>query len=511
MRKLVAACLMALAVFPASRSFAVGPVVIFVPMPPPDVVPNPIIGALDNIHSVAVLSSIGSQFNLYNHHVIYYHDWSVGIADWAIDDRVEANLRGTLGKRFAVKDINYDRNALAAIPNGRWDNSKTPLQRYLSGLANAGVDAFIVVRPDVEGTVTGKPGLALWTEYGVSSHAPELTANYEIDIVDAHSLALISKAFSRLDDIPGNEGRVAHLSYGDDLAVADEATPPPPVYARLKQASTSLVDRSLAATLRALQFDVPVAGPQPKAFVPIPAGQDPYAPARSIAVISTLGDDLALVREDEGLFRGPETPMHSSVSDWKLDAAIEARIKSGVAKRFAVKDVPYDRQRLLWSNITGPKNTFAPYFPGLQASSDVDLYAVVFKVKMQVWDQNTGYGLGLVNDDDKMARIFANYGIAIIDAHTLKPLGILYGMPDTMLADAAVGAEIPVSLWPAVPPDFEAAQGGKVREAILSLLSGSLDATLKRGGLTGEMLPGNPPVLALGPPARLAPAVGNPF
>lgn len=496
MGKWIMACMVALSAVTALCAASAATIIVAVPIP--EAPPAPIVGSLANIHSVAVISAIGSQFTLHNHYFLYYHVWPVPIADWKIDERVEASLRNALGGRFTFKNVSYNRDALAAIPNGHWDNSADALRRYLSGLANPGIDAYIVVRPDVEGTVTGNSGLGLWTDHRGKT-TPMLNANYEVDIIDAHSFTLISKAFARLDDIPGRDPRVAHLAFGKDLEVEDESVPLPAIMAKLRQASTGLVDRSLAAALRSLQFDVAELKNEPAAFQPIQPEQDIYAPAKSIAVMSVLGDDIALLRQREGIFPGNAASMRASIPSWKLDAAIEARIKADIAKRFVVKDVPYNRAQLAWSTVMVLNNKFTPYCPGLSATDDADLYAVVFKDKTPVWGDTDGFGLGLVNDDQKTLRIFANYAIAIIDAHTLKPLGILYGAPDTMIANGNVAKDVPIALWPAVPPDFDAGQAEIVRQTFVDLLNGSLDATLKLSGLTGEMLGGMPPALTLGP------------
>jgi len=501
MRNLIVVCLLAVltAMWPCAVQGGGVPIAVVVSVP--EGPPEPVVGSLTNIHSVAVISAIGSQFVIENHYFLYYHVWPVPIADWKIDEQVDATLRQGLGDRFSFKSVAYDRDALAAIPNGRWDSSENALQHYLSNLPNPGVDAFIVVRPSVGGTVTGNAGLGLWADYRAKT-TPTVSANYELDIMDAHSFATISKAFARLDDIPGAFPRVAHIAYGKDLEVEDESVPPPPVYAKLRQASVSLVERSLADILRALQLESRASAREAKSLRPIPPEKDIYAPAKSIAVISVLGDDVALLRQREGIFPGNAASMRASVPSWKLDEKIEARIKADVAKRFAVKDVAYDRRQLAWSTVVGPNKKFVPRFPGLSPSTDVDLYAVVFKTDAPVWGQTDGYGLGLVNDDQQTLRIFANYGVAIIDAHSLKPLGILYGASDTMTADAVVAKNVPLSLWPATPPNFTAKQTEETQETLMTFLDGSLDATLILGGLTGEMLPDMPPALTLGPRPR---------
>ena len=103
------------------------------------------IGDVSNFHNVAVLSAIGSGLRLGKKNFLFKEGGKVlKIDDWNVDDQVVTTVQQLFGNRFQFKSVSYDRAALAALPNGKFDNSRTDLQKYLGVLPRDGLDAFIV-------------------------------------------------------------------------------------------------------------------------------------------------------------------------------------------------------------------------------------------------------------------------------------------------------------------------------------------------------------------------------
>lgn len=188
------------AILVAAVAAPVGAAVVFIPVyiPIPVQVPDVRTGGCNDIHNVAVLSAIGTGPALRNNHILGPKRSGMDISSWRVDDLVNSMMRQYLGNRFAFRDVPFDRVALSDIPNGPWNNSTGAVQKYLGKLDNAGLDAFILIRPDLEYQAPGSSDLALEDGNGISDTLPVLWANYEIDIVDAHNYSVVARAYSRV-------------------------------------------------------------------------------------------------------------------------------------------------------------------------------------------------------------------------------------------------------------------------------------------------------------------------
>lgn len=144
--------------------FALGPAqaqVVVMTFSHTQTVPKPRIGNLDSIHTVAVLSVVGTSMTLQNRRFIGSRSKEFDITDWKVDDQVTTTLRQYLGGRFSFKDVPYDRAALVKISNGPLAFSAVAARRYLESVPKDGIDAFIIVRPSLYYDVPGLLGLAL--------------------------------------------------------------------------------------------------------------------------------------------------------------------------------------------------------------------------------------------------------------------------------------------------------------------------------------------------------------
>jgi len=242
----------------------------YVPQAPPQV-PAAVTGAYERFHTVAVISAIGATLTLNNQHFLGTKTGALDIADWRIDDQVNSSLHQYLGARFTFKDVAYDRGALASIPNGAWDDSRVALRKYLVAVPNDGVDAFIVVRPDLEYKMPGMPGLALMKN---EDNRPMIWANYEIDVLDAHTLELISKAYSRVQTRAGTPLSFAVMPARDSLKLDDDFALNDAQRAELHTDVSVLLTVSLLETLRALQTGVTLPAVGARAIVPVKPDED---------------------------------------------------------------------------------------------------------------------------------------------------------------------------------------------------------------------------------------------
>jgi len=455
-------------------------------------VPPAVTGDTTKIHTVAIVSAIGQTLTLGRAGLLATHK-DVDIADIKLDDVVDSELRKYLAGRFTFVDVPYDRAALAAIPNGKLDSSTAAVHAYLAALPGQNVDAFIVVRPDAEGAA-GTPGLSLLDASDTGAVRPSILANYEIDIVDAKDLKVISHTLSRVTLRQGDIEHFAALLGSADLNISPQQTPTDVQRVAMKKQYSHLLSISLIETLRSLNLGVALPPPGARVMVPIPPELQPFPKMTRVAVISAIGDELDLNH------RAPffvHTSGAAPIADWNLDDAVEADVRGALDKRLTVKQEPADRAKIAKLNVTVDQNGLATVIDGLQPASDVDAYIVVLKRKTVLGlagDPVTGLALSnQTSIDSEHTAAFAMYEIALVDPHTFKPMLLVAGrtspakpvdIPSHVLDNAA---------WPkdggALSPD----QVKLVQPAMTDILADSIPETLMRMGLTGMMPSGELP------------------
>ncbi len=267
-------------------------VIVYTPAPPPKVQ----VGSYDGIHNVTVLSAIGGSITFQNNYFVAPMTGSLNISEWKIDEQVDDMLRQYLGSRFKVQVGTFDRTALAAIPNGPWDASGGPTRRFLQALPNDGVDAFVIVRPDLDLGAPGLIGISLTRNVVVGNATPVLWANYEIVLIDAHSYATIAVAHSRLllhrRDEPSFAGLYTDDSLKLDASFALDARQKNILHAMVLR----LVTASMIETLRVLHLDIPLPEPGARELVALPPNLKPYPNVASVAIVSGVGDEIDFER-----------------------------------------------------------------------------------------------------------------------------------------------------------------------------------------------------------------------
>src|SRR5690349_6702480 len=134
----------------ASSAFAHGGGAVIVPVYGPAAVPDAQTGDYSAIHSIAVISGVAQNLTLREAGVLIPEQKSLDVSGWGLDAQIESEVTRYLASKYTIKSIAADRAALAAIPNGVWDMSAPALRKFVRMLPVAGIDAVVIVRPDLE-------------------------------------------------------------------------------------------------------------------------------------------------------------------------------------------------------------------------------------------------------------------------------------------------------------------------------------------------------------------------
>jgi hypothetical protein len=451
-------------------------------------------GDYRNIHSVAVLSAVGQSMTLQKAGLLLPQRRDVDITSWKLDDQVESALRQYLGTRYAIKDIPADRGALARIPNGAWDFSKPAFHSFLTSLPGAGVDAFVVVRPDHESETPGLSGLAVENDSdGVFNNPQYCWANFEIDVADTRSLKIIASAYSRVQIRKGEQPGFAGYLCDGSLKLENDLVLSNTQLDLLHAGFSSFLNVAVLETLRALDMaELPEIGA--RSLVSIPTNKDPFAGIKSIAVASAIGDEMHFDHLGGTIFSQTHETM--PIASWNLDALIESRLRSDLSRRFTVSEVPVDHSALLQSQLLDSKLRLAPSFPGLKETADVDAYVVVVKQPLPRGNIDVG-GIGMYNhmplmDAQKSNAVYANYAIVVVDAHTLKPIAMHLGAVGPAYPKPDPSRELDPAIWPEQIANITAVQRDRIHDEAIRLMNDSISETVLRMGLTGVMISTSP-------------------
>jgi hypothetical protein len=492
MRKCLLGLLTAFAVTalagPASAAVVFIPIVIPIPVQ----VPSAQTGGYSKIHNVAVISAIGSHFTIQNNSFWGTKRYPLDISGWKMDSAVEGMMRQYLGNRFNIVSVPFDRSALAALPNGPWDNSTGSVRKLLVSVPNDRLDAFIIVRPDLEYQAPGISGLALQnsTDF-INNAAPVVWANYEIDIVDAHTYDTIAKAYSRVSLHRGQPdsfaGLIATSNLKTDRFDLDEQQQ------NLLHALTNhLITASLIETLRSLQLGVALPEAGARTLIPIPPDKRPHPGIKSVAIVSSIGDTFDFERFATVLGMSSKVV---PVPEWQLDALVEQEARSAIGRQFIVKDIPIDRAAVAHASLIDSDDQLNPRFPGLSPTSDVDAYVLFVKLREPLSDiLMHGTGLGMWhNAVAQQTGMFAYYAVALVDAHTLKIIAATSAVTSPNYPASRPSVAVDDSLWPNDPMSMNGADAEKIRKAIQGLVIDTGRESMLRLGLTGMMIDGAPP------------------
>ena len=216
--------------------------------------------AFSSLRSVAVVSAVGNQLQMITpgNMFITRTDVNLPIADWGLDDRIEAMLCDTLSKHYTVKPVHANREVLSRqlLTGGE-------RLTYIPGFdATRDVDAFVVVLPAVQ---RGRPyhGLGMVHWKGLMNSGGDVYADYAIVIVDARNLVPVNGFFAvrgqtscgpsglGQQDVPECkvDGKLWPGKHGDPLS--------PDAAVQVRQALENLLVTSIPQTLFQVGLDVP--------------------------------------------------------------------------------------------------------------------------------------------------------------------------------------------------------------------------------------------------------------
>ena len=245
MLKRICVVLFAYLVFATS---AAAQVMVYIPQ-----VPEAHTGNTKNIHSVAIISVIGSHFALRNRQFISTKSKELDISDWKIDEQISSTLRRYLSSRFTIKDTTYDREALIKIKANGF-NSGRRFYDYLRKIPAGGIDAFLFVRTALP--ELGVEGLGLDHDQQLVNKPPVLWANYEITLIDARTQKTIASAFSRLPSTDGRLPSFPALVGPNEMKLDNALEPDETQRAALRAGVYTLMPVTLLETLRAMKLGV---------------------------------------------------------------------------------------------------------------------------------------------------------------------------------------------------------------------------------------------------------------
>ncbi len=472
--------------------------------------PLPPVSPYEKIHTVAIVSAIGTPVTLQNDHITGSTTKTLDGSDWKIDDQVASTLGQYLAGRFAIKDIAFDRAAFAKLPNDSWEKIDPQVSAFLASLPSAGVDAFVIVRPELDGE-PGLAGLALEIGGAMGARPPTLWANYEIDIVDAQTHAILGRAHSCIQPRAGMPVSPAEILAAADLNLGDDLAPGDQQRTELKTGLSRLVSMSLLETVRALNLGAALPPVGTRNVVPVPDGQQPFPDVKTVAIVSAVGDVLQF--EHVGATALSSNEEYLPIADWHLDGQIESQAKGILAKRFAVKEVAVDRAAFAGARLVNADRALRPSFPGLTPSTDVDAYIVFVKQPYRLPNSSAdGTGVGVWNRKPVLGEttaVYAHYAVAVVDAHSLKLLQAFVGATSPIYPNRVPYVVVDDALWPdsaaKLPPD--AAQ--KIHQDLSDMLTDSVAETLLYMRLGGMMV-ADTPTPPMAPATETAPPPAQP-
>jgi hypothetical protein len=365
------------------------------------------------------------------------------------------------------------------------------------------LDFFLIIRPALQGP--GIQGMAL--ENMGDDDAPVVWANYEIDLVDPHNGDPVAIAYSRAKLRDGHV-TFSGMAAPDALHVGDNAQPTAEQMPLLHRTANSLVSVSLVETLRALNMgdNLPPVGA--RTMLPVPPDNNSYKNYKRVAVVSALGDTLSLHHIGGTIFS--QSDYQTNEPDWRLDNMVEDQAKTALARAFQIVEPTVDRAAFANAMIWNDDGKLTPNFPGLKPDPEVDLYVVFVKRDAHTYAFNMAKlkGLGVfdrrpITAEPDVTAAFAHFGVAIIDAHTMKMIAASPGvvapakaflMPATSYpyqflisawVDPEPFEEVGTDNWPANPPAMSADQTSAIHTKMLNVLNDSVDETLLRLGILG--------------------------
>jgi hypothetical protein len=444
-------------------------------------------GNYNDIHTVAVVSGLRPVLTVVGEYGVLLQKKKIDISDWKLNELMAQATEKLLRTQFAVKSVTYDAAALGKIGSTEWYTGKNA-RIFLNPIPHEGVDAFVAIRPvDPEFTL----GHLI-----ANDDRAVIMVDYIIEVIDARKWQIVARTPSQLLVQTSRKPLIAVRPVSQRLEPSKDLSLSGQQMAILRENISTLMATSLVSTLQSANMGLALPSLANRNVVPTPPENYSFGTINTVAVISAIGssfefDQIAFLANKHG---------EIDVADWHLDEEIETFVRKAVASRFTVKDVPVDRTALRGASIVDSKNVFRPNFPGLAPSSEIDAYLVLvrYPANLLVEDNSlarrylSGLGLEHANPVDagydalvKGTYVYAHYAVALIDAHTLKPLAVTTVTASPGNRRPRPQREVDPSLFPKDDWKLTAYQAGELRKATLSLLPDGIEETLLKMGLTG--------------------------
>jgi hypothetical protein len=445
------------------------------------------IGDYSAIRNVAVISALGDTLCVIDNSGFFGRDHEVDIAAWAMDAQIVAASRDYFAGRFNIVDVPHDRLALAQYPNRGLLRSNQAMEEFLAALPHEGIDAFVVIRPDVPYAARGKEGLSIqayddWLE---------IWANYSVTLYDANTHDVIGQADARFTDRPSEEPYFAGFELGIDLA--DDLIPTAEQMAALKREYLELVSYSYLETLRALELGITL--PAPGARQTVGLADSRYADIETVAVVSTI--DPVVKAYDHRMFVGGVESLIDA-PHCTVNADFETIMEEYLAPHFTIVEAALDRAAIEAAG-THEGNDIRERFPELPETPAADAYVLLYDFATFPPDRGVltytpeGVGLfqavkGYVNE----TYAFAHVMILIVDGRTRE---LISGLMATTSEDFLLPTSLEIGMdnWFSEAEDMTPERERIMREAINTLAADALPDTLYRMGVTGERVNRLPP------------------
>jgi hypothetical protein len=216
-----------------------------------------VVSKLDGIRQVGIISAFGDRFQLRKVGLTVFNNDTneFPAAAWGIDDLVVGKVRTTLGRRFDIRPVTYQR---AAFQSSNFGGIGAMVQ---AAVPTGDVDAYIVITrgaSQVGSTNQSVNGLGIIeTSSPIYSSTYFIYALYVVSIIDAKTFASMGGVGALMPgEAPVNPLRTTVLR-GPHRQV-DQSWWPASLEAassqRLKGAVVELIDKSLPNTLQHLQL-----------------------------------------------------------------------------------------------------------------------------------------------------------------------------------------------------------------------------------------------------------------
>lgn len=194
-------------------------------------------GSYEAIRSVAVVSAVGDTLALQYRAPTGTRNGALDVATWKLDRMVEAYVRSALAGRFRI--------APATDPMQPASLGADSVEAALKTAASRNIDALVVIKPG-----RGTPVELQTVEFGQTI----LWVDFEMDVIDAHSRAVIAHAAARLNPPGADKPRFPGLIVGRDYQLDRTLALAPQKQANLHLLTQELAAAALSSTMESLKL-----------------------------------------------------------------------------------------------------------------------------------------------------------------------------------------------------------------------------------------------------------------